>query len=60
MMLVFGVFMTSGGRSSFSFLRFAPAFVAGCIISIGYSEGMTWLMGVGAVVFGGFYVFTGE
>src|SRR3546814_11594143 len=36
MMLLFGVFMISGGKNSFSLLTFSPAFFAGSLISVGY------------------------
>src|SRR3546814_4820274 len=37
MMLLFGVFMISGGKNSFSLLKFSPAFLAGALISVGYA-----------------------
>src|SRR3546814_19397235 len=37
MMLLFGVFMISGGKKSFSLLKFSPAFLAGALISVGYA-----------------------
>lgn len=59
-MLVFGVFMTSGGRGSFSILRFFPSFGAGVLISIGWPTETYWLMGIGAVIFAAFWLFFGE
>src|SRR3546814_16992213 len=38
MMLLFGVFMISGGKNSFSLLKFSPAFLAGALISVGYAR----------------------
>lgn len=59
-MLVFSVFMASGGRIHFSLKRFAPAFVAGCIISIGYSKDSMLLMLAGGAIFAFTWVFFGE
>lgn len=60
MMLVFGVFMVSGGRSSFSFPRFAPGFVAGAVCSAGVAASSWWLVGLGLVGLGLSYVMMGE
>ncbi len=59
-MLVFGVFLTSGGMQSFSLTRFVPGFVAGVMISIGWASAMWWLVAAGAVVFAAFWIFLGE
>jgi hypothetical protein len=60
MMLVFGVFMISGGKNGFSLIRFTPAFLAGCLISFGYANGLWWIAAAGAVLFGVFWIFLGE
>ncbi|QAY80195.1 hypothetical protein [Sphingosinicella sp. BN140058] len=60
MMLVFGVFMVSGGRSSFSLKRFAPAFAAGAMASMAWSSGSLWLAAVAMALFGIFFVIFGE
>lgn len=60
MMLLFGVFMVSGGRSSFSFMRFAPAFVAGAVASAGYSIQLWWLFFAALIAFAISYVAFGE
>lgn len=59
-MLVFGVFMTSGGKSSFSFIRFVPAFIAGAMISEGWATTTLWLSGLGFVIFVAIWIFFGE
>ncbi len=60
LMLLFGVFMVSGGRNAFSFMRFVPAFLAGGAASIGFASQMWWLFFAGVVVFAIFYVMMGE
>lgn len=60
MMLLFGVFMVSGGRSSFSFARFVPAFVAGMLASAGWAIEAWWLFFTGILLFGVVYVTMGE
>lgn len=60
MMLVFGVFMVSGGRSSFSIKRFGPAFVAGAVASAGFAASTWWLLIAGLVAVGLCYVMFGE
>jgi hypothetical protein len=47
MMLVFGVFMVSGGRSSFSIVRFGPGFIAGAVCSAAVAGSMWWLLAAG-------------
>lgn len=59
-LLLFGVFMTSGGKSSFSFIRFVPSFVAGVLVSLGYSTAFWGLAAAGVVIFGFFWIFLGE
>src|SRR3546814_7882135 len=56
----FGVFMISGGKNSFSLLKFSPAFLAGALISVGYAASTWWLVAAGVVVFGAFWIFLGE
>lgn len=58
--LMFGVFMTSAGRSSFSFIKFMPALVAGGTMSLGYGNQTWWLMAAGFVVFAGSWIYFGE
>lgn len=60
MMLVFGVFMVSGGRSKFSFKRFAPAFVAGALGSAGFAAGSWPLMISGGIALFVLYFLYGE
>lgn len=60
MMLVFGVFMVSGGRSSFSITRFAPGFVAGAVCSAAVAASMWWLLAAGLFCLGLTYVMFGE
>lgn len=60
MMLLFGVFMISGGKNSFSLIRFTPAFVAGATISAGYAASTWWLLAAGVVIFAVFWIFLGE
>ena len=60
MMLMFGVFMVSGGRSSFSVSRFGPAFVAGVITSLGFGSAGWPVFFAGLVGLGVSYVFFGE
>lgn len=60
MMLVFGVFMVSGGRSSFSITRFAPGFVAGAVCSAAFASSMWWLLGLGVFGLALSYVMLGE
>lgn len=60
LMLMFGVFMVSGGRSSFSLVRFLPALAAGGIVSYGYGMGNWTIVGVGLLGVGICYIFFGE
>ncbi len=60
MMLLFGVFMVSGGRSSFSFIRFVPSFFAGAVASAGFAIGLWWLFFAGLAAFALSYIALGE
>lgn len=60
MMLMFGVFMVSGGRRSFSVVRFFPSFIAGAVASAGVGMEAWWIAFAGLVAFGATYVFFGE
>lgn len=60
MMLVFGVFMVSGGRSSFSITRFAPGFVAGAVCSAAVAGSMWWLLAAGLAGLAFAFVMFGE
>lgn len=59
-LLLFGIFLTSGGRNSFSFFRFAPSFVAGALVSMGYATTAWALMASGLVIFSLFWFLLGE
>src|SRR3546814_19414087 len=60
MMLLFGVFMISGGKNSFSLLKFSPAFLAGALISVGYAASPWWRVAAGVGGFGAVGIFLGE
>ena len=60
MMLMFGIFMVSGGRSSFSTVRFLPALCAGGLASHGFGSGNWTLFFCGLLGVGICYVFFGE
>ena len=60
MMLVFGVFMVSGGRSSFSFTRFGPGFVAGAVCSAAVAGSMWQLLAVGLAGLAAAFIFLGD
>jgi hypothetical protein len=60
MSLVFGVFMVSSGRNSFSFMRMVPALVAGAVASAGFAGG-SWIMFFAGLFGVGFtYIAMGE
>ncbi len=59
-MLMFGVFMTSGGKTSFSIMRFTPSFVAGVMSSMGYANETYWMIAAGGVIFAVFWIWFGE
>jgi hypothetical protein len=60
MSLVFGVFMVSSGRSSFSFMRMVPALVAGGLASAGYASSTWWMFFAGLFGVGFTYLAMGE
>lgn len=60
MMLVFGIFMVSGGKTNFTISKFGSTFAAGCMLSIGYSTGLTWLLIAGIVTFAASWMLLGE
>ena len=60
LMLMFGVFMVSGGRASFSLTRFLPALLMGGLTSYGFGEYNWTMFFVGLLGVGICYVFFGE
>ena len=60
LMLMFGIFMVSGARSSFSVVRFLPALCAGGISSYGFGQGNWTIAFVGLIGVGISYIFFGE
>lgn len=60
LMLMFGIFMVSGGRASFSLVRFLPALVVGGVASYGFGASNWSVFLASLIAVGACYIFFGE